>query len=197
MPRILCGRAIADILVREQDAEPVGDRLIKMIRGTAAAAIRRAKEIRNREKATKRVWALPFLFCAGCHKKMQFLSFPGREEKSGDPPPCKMENWSRTILHLGCNAAFVYSALDLRVQSIARTIDPNRPHLQQWRRVRFSCVEQHCEAQASIFVCLTSPISTDKLVAKIFDEQPRIWRCPSGHPVIYGKAQIEEVFRLN
>jgi hypothetical protein len=69
------------------------------------------------------------------------------------------------------------------------------PAVRQWRRVRLSCVEQHCEAQAKIFACLTSPISTHRLVSTIF-EQPRVWRCPGGHSVIYGKAEQEVVSSL-
>ncbi|MGA7927019.1 MAG: hypothetical protein WCA20_13640, partial [Candidatus Sulfotelmatobacter sp.] len=75
-PRILCGRSIAEILVREHDAERVGERLIRMVRGNAVGAIRRARELRKQEKSTAppRLSRQPFLFCASCHRRMIFPS---------------------------------------------------------------------------------------------------------------------------
>jgi hypothetical protein len=67
--------------------------------------------------------------------------------------------------------------------------------VRQWRRVRLSCAEPHCRPQTTIFVCLTSAIPPDKLISTIF-EQPRVWRCPGGHPVIFGKAEQQVVSSL-
>lgn len=196
-PRILCGRAIAEILVREHDAEHIDERVIRMLRGNAHVAIRQAREIGKKEKSTSRLGAPRplFLFCAGCHERMTLpVPTPGKitEGQLALPP----EKWRAEILHLGCGAVFAYSALELRVQWSDRTRDRNRNRLPRWRCVKFSCVEQHCKAPANIFVCLTSAISKDKLISTIFDEVPRVWRCPAGHPVIYGKAQQEEVSSL-
>jgi hypothetical protein len=197
---IFCGRSIAEILVREHDAERIGERLIKMTRGSARGAIRRAREIckqeRKQEKASTlpRNMRLPFLFCHGCLERMHF-PFPTLEQKSEGPYPWPTGTWTEICLHLGCGAAFAYSARDLRVQSIPRIMVQDR-YRQRWRRLLFSCVEPSCAAQRKVFVCLTSAIAEERLVAKIF-EQPITLRCPVGLSVPYGKVQQEEVFRLD
>jgi hypothetical protein len=46
-PQTHCGRAIAEILIRERSARQIGKRLIQMISAKAADAIRQAKTIRD------------------------------------------------------------------------------------------------------------------------------------------------------
>src|ERR1700674_4783374 len=93
------------------------------------------------------------------------------------------EKWSADVLHLGCGSASVYSARDLRAQSIPRTLaqdhkDRESPLvIHQWRRVRFSCVERCSNPPSTLFVCLTSTIAAQKQLSTIF-ERPRVGRCP-------------------
>lgn len=144
----------------------------------------------------------PFLFCAGadCHERMP-LPVPSPEKTSTDPPQWPTGAWSATVLHLGCGHLSVYTARELRWQSLARKLAPNRSGHErpaiahEWRRVRLPCADPHCIVQTTVFAYLSSASSTQKLVSTIF-EQPRVWRCPAGHLVSRGKAQQEEAFSL-
>ena len=143
-----------------------------------------------------------FLFCAGCHTRMP-LPAPSPEETSIDPPPWPTGTWSADVLHLGCGHLSVYTVRDLRGQSLARTADPGlsgreRPaavRLHEWRRVRLSCAAPQCTAQTTIFVYVTSPSTAQNVTTTIF-EQPRVWRCPAGHPIPYGTSDQEEALSL-
>lgn len=142
----------------------------------------------------------PFLFCAGCHKRM-LLPVPTPEETSIDRPQWPMGTWSATVLHLGCEHLFDYTERDLRGQGRTRTADPNLSGrelpvaVHEWRRVRLSCAEPQCTAQTIVFACVSPTKNAEKLVSTIF-ALPRVWRCPQGHPAVYRKTQHEEVSSL-
>lgn len=142
----------------------------------------------------------PFLFCAGCGKRMP-LPVPNPTKTSTDPPLWPTDTWSASVLHLGCGHLSFYTARDLRGQSLARTADPNLSGRElpagghEWRRVRLSCAEPHCVARTAVFAYLSSSTARQKLVSTIFG-QPKVWRCPAGHPAIYGKAEQQEAYSL-
>lgn len=142
---------------------------------------------------------LPFVFCTACRKQMP-LPVPSPKEISKGLSPWPPDNWSAEILHLGCGRMFAYFSQDLRLQGQARTAVQDRAEnplvIRKWLRVRLKCVEEDSCTPATLFVCLTSAIAAQKLVSTIY-EQPRVWRCPAGHPVVYGSVQQEEVFSLS
>lgn len=141
-----------------------------------------------------------FLYCAGCPARMP-LPVPNPKRTSTDRLPWPKGMRSATVLHLECGRLSDYTEQDIREQSSARTTGltlggRERPvAVHEWRRVRLSCAEPRCKAQTTIFVYLSSPSTAQNVVSKIFG-QPKVWRCPAGHPVIYGKAQQEEAFSL-
>src|SRR5258708_25266674 len=121
----------------------------------------------------------PFLSCGGCHKRI-LLPVPNQEKTSTDQPQWPTGTWTATVLHLGCGHLSAYTARELRSQMLTRTKGPilgDRQHLQavpQWLRVRLRCVDQYCKARTTIFVCLSSPLATEKIISTIFDE-PTVW----------------------
>src|ERR1019366_7654426 len=112
----------------------------------------------------------PFLFCAGadCHERMP-LPVPSPEKTSTDPPQWPTGAWSATVLHLGCGHLSVYTARELRWQSLARKLAPNRSGHErpaiahEWRRVRLPCADPHCIVQTTVFAYLSSASSAQKL----------------------------------
>ncbi len=142
----------------------------------------------------------PFLFCAGCHKRMP-LPVPSPEKTSIDQPQWPTGAWSATVLHLGCEILSYYTKQDLRWQGSTRIAGPSlwgREHLggvHEWWRLRLACEEPHCTAQTIVFVFLSSPSTRQKIGSTIFG-QPRVWRCPAGHLVSYGKFEQEEALSL-
>jgi hypothetical protein len=142
-----------------------------------------------------------FLFCTGCHSGRMPLPVPSPEKTSTDPPPLPKGAWSANVLHLECGHLSVYTEQDIRGQSSSRTTGLTRggrerpAAVHEWRRVRLSCVEPRCTVQTIVFVYLSSPSTAQKVASTIF-EQPRVWRCPAGHPVIYGRAEQEEAHSL-
>ena len=147
-----------------------------------------------------RMSRVPFLYCADCKKRM-LLPVPSPEKTSTDRPRWPTGTWSATVLHLGCEHLFYCTGQDVHWQSPTRITDPNlwgrkRPAgVHEWRRLRLACEEPHCTAQTILFVFLSSPSTTQKIRSTIFG-QPRVWRCPAGHLVSYGKFEQEEALSL-
>ena len=142
----------------------------------------------------------PFLFCAGCGKRMP-LPAPSPEETSNDPHPWPTGSWTATVLHLECGRLSVYTVRELRGQRSPQTMVRDREgrerplEVHEWRRVRLSCAEPCCTAQTIVFVYLSSASSAQRITSTLFG-LPKVWRCPAWHQVPFGEAQQEEAFSL-
>jgi len=100
----------------------------------------------------------PFLFCAGCHKRM-LLPIPIPEETSIDRPPWPTGTWFATVLHLGWVAPFWRAKYNSIIICRKRIRTGVRPFSRFSRRGQHGTMNHRSVLSSLTHVCrVTAPI---------------------------------------